>query len=159
MIVVPKKSGTFIDTATVVDDTPDPNLQNNSASIDYSAAPAPTVQSVSVQTFRGDLSAVVITFSAPMDQARASDPRNYALYLPNSQGAYTLPVFPSVATYQPLTNSVILTPSRLIPVGSVFLLSMNGLTSSGLADPGGRLLDGVNNGAPGSNYGAVFRIG
>ena len=159
VIVVPQQSGTGVDTATVMSSVPDPHLDNNSAAIAYSAAPSPTVQSVVLQAFRGDLTSVVVTFSADGFDARASNPANYAFYLPSAQGAFTVPVVPSVASYQAASNSVILTPGRLIPIGGFFQLSMNGITAAGLADPGGRLLDGADNGAPGSNYEAIVGIG
>jgi uncharacterized repeat protein (TIGR01451 family) len=92
--------------------------------------------------------AVVVSFSKPLDASSANNINNYAI---SGSNGSVVPLR-SVA-YNPLNNTVIITPMKALGAGSFFVLRINGSTASGLRDttPAGNLLDGAGNGTNGTD--------
>ena len=62
------------------------------------------------------------------------------------------PIPVSQAVYDPSNETVTLDPARRLNVHRVYQLTVNGTAPGGLVDQQGRLLDGKDNGRPGSNF-------
>jgi len=90
---------------------------------------------------------LVLFFNEALDPTRAQDPGNY--WIISSSGQH---IGIKTAFYNPTTQTVTLSPDRLIDFHSSYRLIVNGKGSSGVADRHETLLDGSGNGDPGSNY-------
>jgi type VI secretion system secreted protein VgrG len=103
---------------------------------------------------------LVVTFSQPMDAARAASRTEYRLIGPGpdhkfgTKDDHRIPI--RSARYNPATNSVLLRPVRRLPLHDKFQLTVKGTAPDGLTSTLGILLDGAKTGQPGSDY--VARI-
>ncbi|MFL5514826.1 MAG: Ig-like domain-containing protein, partial [Gemmatimonadales bacterium] len=103
---------------------------------------------------------LVVTFSQPMDAARAESRAEYRLIGPGpdhkfgTKDDHRFRILS--ARYNPVTNSVVLRPVRRLPLHDKFQLTVKGTAPDGLTSTLGILLDGAKTGQPGSNY--VARI-
>ncbi len=117
----------------------------------------PTVVGLTRVGIRHQPAQLVLSFSAPLDPARATDLSNYTL-IPVGPGgrsaAHPLPIPIRFAVYDPSTRTVTLTPFRPINLHLYYRLTINGTAPGGVA-AGGTLLDGADTGSPGSDYVAV----
>jgi hypothetical protein len=120
--------------------------------------PTPPPQVVRVQRLgtRTATTQVVISFSRPLDPARAAAPGNYLLIGPGPDGRFgtrddvRAPI--RSARYDPTTNTVTLVPASPLPARGVFALFVNGQPPAGVAGANGALLDGDGDGVAGGNY-------
>ncbi len=120
------------------------------------ATPSPTVTALQRFGFHEQPTILVLTFSEPLDPARAQDVGNYHLTLIAHAGRLHLPVRLTRAVYNAAADTVTLHPARLLPLRFHYKLVVNGSSPTGVSDPSGILLDGAGNGVPGSDYVRVF---
>lgn len=95
---------------------------------------------------------LVLSFSTPLDQARAQDVRNYQIVTLGGPGRggslHGHRIAVRAATYDPTTLTVTLYPAERLDIHNRYLLSVNMTASGGLTGPtGGRL---------GGDFGAVI---
>jgi len=140
----------------------------------HPAAPAdrtpPTVTGVQALTGPGGVNAVAVSFSEPMDPARAQDLGNYGSYLvtPGRDGVLGTYDDGSIAftraAYDPALRRTVLTLAAPLPAGTFARLVLNRDATAGprkgLADLAGKLLDGTGTGAAaGTPYTALVGVG
>ena len=160
IVVHPSVPGTMINTASVSGNGIVANSPGNTIT-QYAPVPSasqsgdgPTV--VNVQRF-GILSqptVLVLTFSGPLDSARASDVSNYRIVARGKSGR-TGPAIPvTSATYDAATQTVTLQFGGRLSLNNAYQLTVFGATPGGLTDTSGTPLDGVGRGVagPGSDY-------
>jgi uncharacterized repeat protein (TIGR01451 family) len=103
---------------------------------------------------------LVISFSEPMDPARAVDLRNDRLVSPGPDGRFGTRddrhVRLIAARYDPARRAVLLRPARRLPRWIRFQLTIDGPGTLGMADAAGNLLDGDRDGRPGGTFVARF---
>jgi hypothetical protein len=117
----------------------------------------------------GGITAVLFTFSKPLNPARAADLGNYGYYaivagpdglFGSSDDGYTRL---ASAQYNPQTSTVALYPSVPLPLNSFTRITLDALTNPllnrGLADTSGNLLSGLSNGIAGSPFVTTFGVG
>jgi hypothetical protein len=155
ILVKPSLLGTASTLARVTGDEVDPTSQDNTAFAGAGVvAPVTGVppRVIEVQRFgiHKEPTRLVLTFSGPLDAARALNPQNYVILAPGPRGNQRIAV--ASVTYDPRTNTVVLTPSQRLNFHNRFLLIVNGSPPGGLCDPAGTLLDGGSNGHAGSNF-------
>jgi len=90
---------------------------------------------------------LVLNFDQALDPATAQDPHNYRIIGPHGR---TIRV--KSAVYDPTTLAVTLHPSLRINIHHRYELIVEGATAGGLSNTQGQLLDGNDDGTPGSNY-------
>jgi hypothetical protein len=90
---------------------------------------------------------LVLTFSKPLDPARALSLSNYRLVTASGRS-----VGLSSVAYDPVHQVVTLIASRALNVRQPYLLAIVGTGPFGLTDTAGNLLDGAGKGQPGSNF-------
>jgi hypothetical protein len=121
---------------------------------------APTVVSLHRLGFHLHPTTLVVTFSQPMDAARAASRAEYRLIGPGPDHKFGTKDDHRIrirsARYNPATDSVVLRPVRRLPLHDKFQLTVKGTAPDGLASTLGIFLDGAKTGQPGSNY--VARI-
>jgi hypothetical protein len=124
------------------------------------AGDGPTVTSLKRYGYHAQPTVLVLSFSEALDPATAEDVANYQIVTidgPGRGGAragHRTAV--SQAVYDPGTQTVTLYPAERLDVHNFYRLTVVGTGQSGVSDLSGRLLDGLGNGAPGSNYQAVI---
>ncbi len=94
---------------------------------------------------------VVLTFDQALDPSTATNVNNYIIIDPLGHR-----VAIASAEYDAATKTVTLHPSRRMNFHHQFKLTVLGATVGGITNPQGALLDGNNNGHPGSNYHTVI---
>jgi uncharacterized repeat protein (TIGR01451 family) len=152
------QGGMLVNQATVTGSVTDLVPSNNTASVTITVTQtaAPTVVSLERLGFHEQPTLLVLSFSEPLDAARAQDLRNYQLTLIAHGGALHRSVSLTGAVYNATTDSVTLQPAQLLPLRFHYKLVVNGSTPTGVASSSGVLLDGAGNGVPGSDYVRVF---
>ncbi len=112
----------------------------------------PTVTGFQRFGFHTSPTSVVLTFNEPLDPTTAENLSNYQLTTPSGAN---IPL--SMAIYDPTLQSVTLVTQHRLSPRQVVLVNINGMAPSGVTDLGGNLLDGANNGMPGSNFVGTLR--
>jgi hypothetical protein len=115
---------------------------------------APTVLALQRFGFYSQPTTLVLTFSTPLDPARAQDLRNYQL---SEVGHHGRTIRLLSARYDPSANAVTVAPARRLSLRATYLLTVHGTAHDGLASTAGALLDGSRSGRPGSDF--VTRFG
>jgi hypothetical protein len=90
---------------------------------------------------------LVLTFSSALDPARAENASNYIIVNPSGKR-----VAIAGAAYNPAAHTVTLHPSEKINLHHNYRLVVSGTGPSGIAGADLALLDGADNGDPGSNF-------
>ena len=157
--------GTFANTVVVRGDQTDINgtNDNSSSAVTVLAPPgdsvAPRILSARRRGYHLQPTRLVLTFSEPMDAARAVNLRNYRLVAPGPDGRLGTrddrPLHLRAARYDPARLSVTLSPLRRVPLRLRVQLTIDGPGTPGLTDAAGNALEG--NGRPGGAY--VVRSG
>ena len=93
---------------------------------------------------------IVLTFDQPLDPTRAGRQR----VSPRRSRGHTIPI--KRAVYDPSTMTVTLFPKERINLHHKYKLTVYGATPNGLTGSSGLLLDGKDEGQPGSNYVAAI---
>lgn len=105
---------------------------------------------------------VVLSFNEPLNPAKASDPRNYALIATNQRlrgGGRGDAAAPIVSVlYDPISNRVLLTPAHPLQANQIYRVAANA-GPGGLTDLAGNPLDGSGNGVNGTNLELTFARG
>ena len=94
---------------------------------------------------------IVLTFDQALEQATAENTHNYRITGPRGRAIRI-----ASAMYDPKTETVTLRPSERINIHFKYELTVKGAKAGGLTDTQGLLLDGAENGKPGSNYRAAL---
>jgi hypothetical protein len=136
---------------TVAGNTVANTFANNPAS-------GPSVVNVTTTQSGGQVTAIVIGFSAALDPSRAQKLSNYKLQQVGRFKVSLALIRLSAAVYNPITQTVTLTLAHPVPASTRMQLTVSG-TKGGITDTAGRLLDGDNNGRPGSSYTTVLGPG
>ena len=97
---------------------------------------------------------IVLTFDQPLDPTARQDVREYHLVGP---AGHTIAI--KRAVYDPTMLTVTLYPKERINLHHTYKLTVYGATPNGLMDSAGLLLDGKDQGQPGSNYVATITFG
>jgi hypothetical protein len=123
------------------------------------AAAGPRITSARVLLSRGGkrAPAIRLAFDEALDAARAEDLANYVLRAPGKGRKVKLRSIPiRSAAYDAPKQTVTLTLGRPARGERWVLLTVNGTSAGGVADPAGNLLDGNGAGVAGGD--AVFRL-
>ncbi|MGA7499297.1 MAG: Calx-beta domain-containing protein [Isosphaeraceae bacterium] len=129
--------------------------------------PSPPLQITGEQLVLGPagITAVVFSFSKPLNPSRVPDLGNYGYYVDvagangvfRTSGDRYIPL--SAAIYNPATSTVTVIPSTPLPLNRLERITINGLANPllgrGLIDTSGNLLSGQS-GVPGSPFIATF---
>lgn len=153
-------AGAWVNSALVADSDPDvhSDVVGSSQTIDVvgTSVDMTDLRIVAVQP-RGDgkRTSIVLTFNQPLDPAGAVVRSHYKIMGP-IRGGRIRPwddcgIRIKRVIYEPASLAVIIVPAVRLPPGRTFLLCV-----SGLLDAHGDLLDGANDGQPGSPYGVLF---
>jgi cyclophilin family peptidyl-prolyl cis-trans isomerase len=142
-----------------------PSATSNPATVTISVSsslPPPVgVQNVTLsQQRRNAVSAINVTFSGPVNSTQVEAPSTYRLAIAGKGGSFTARsarvVNAMSIAYDSTANTVILTLRKPIKLTRPMQLVVQGTGASGLVDTAGRLIDGADNGQPGSS--AVIAI-
>jgi large repetitive protein len=107
----------------------------------------PQVMSVVRYGYSNQPTILAVSFNGPISIASADNVSNYRIVGP---GGHRIKI--KSAVYNAETNQVILKPAKRLPIFRKYMLTIDGTTSSSLANPAGLLLDGAGTGTPGSNH-------
>ena len=134
----------------------------NILNVGQSASGAPvTMDLIQVIKKKGAVKEIVIGFSGALNAAEAASVAEYSLTMAGRKGSFTVKTAKKLkllsAVYNPANNTVALTPKKKFVVTKPVQLVVNGLPPSGLEDTYGRLIDGNDNGQPGSNAVALIK--
>jgi hypothetical protein len=154
--VVPRALGPLELVATIEASGPDFNPVDNRAVSQTAAVPdrvAPEVSGQQLISSPRGISTIVLAFSRPLDPTQAATVSNYAIRLAGADGrALGRSIAVRSATYDPLSRTVTLIPSRPLPLGRYFLIQANAPGGPGLTGEDGAVLDGDFNGLPDGIY-------
>ena len=89
----------------------------------------------------------MLGFNDGLDSTSARDLRNYKIVGPAGRS-----IAIDSATFDPAANTVTLRPRTRINIHHTYRLTVIGTGATGVRDSNGILLDGADNGHPGSNY-------
>lgn len=120
----------------------------------------PGVTEVRLVTRESQITAVVVSYSSPMDVASVQNVNNYRLLRvarPRSPLGQPIPV--ASATYDPASRSVTLVPGASMLTNQTFRLTVVGRPPSGVRDTHGRFLSGNATGRSGSDFVIVLGAG
>ncbi len=139
----------------------DPGGQATQISSQVTVMNGPTVVSLQRFGFHAQPTLLVLTFSTPLDPARAQDLSNYRLVALRparrfGPGHGRLIALRS-AVFDPTRLTVTLVPAERLYLRHFFQLTVKGTSPGGVTDMEGRLLDGNRDGAPGGDF--VGQIG
>jgi hypothetical protein len=117
----------------------------------------------------GGITAVVFSFSKPLNAARAQDLGNYGYYVTSagSNGGFGTSgsgyVSLAGTQYNPAAMTVTVVPVSPLPYDGFYRIVIDALANSllnrGIADLAGNLLSGQSNGVPGSPFVSTFGAG
>jgi hypothetical protein len=142
---------------------------NGDPAFTASAASSPLVQTVNAVSPTGDGPTVsdvarfgihmqptvlVLNFNDGLDPTSAQDINNYKIVGPAGNTVAIASV-----SFDPKANSVTIRPKGRINIHHTYHLTVLGKGVTGVRDTDGRLLDGTNNGRPGSNYSGTLTWG
>ena len=112
--------------------------------------------------FHHQPTALVLTFDRPLDPARAELTSNYRLVALFHGGRLRVPVAIASAVYDPVQNTVTLTPKPhgrpFLPLHREYELTVVGTGGSGITAADGTPLAGRGNGVPGTDAVRRFRF-
>ena len=117
---------------------------------------APTVLNVQRFGFHEQPTSIVLTFSTALDAATAQNLANFTIVVLGGTGkggsAIGHVIHLGSATYNAGLQTVTLLPTHKMDLHNVYRLTIHGSSPGGVAGSTGLLLDGKNNGMPGSDY-------
>jgi uncharacterized repeat protein (TIGR01451 family) len=162
--VLPTAAGTLGGQASVTTTATDPNPDNSTLNPVVMVNPAmpvvaPTVTGLERFGVHYEPTHLVLTFSEPLDPVTAENLNNYLLVDAGRDGRLNtrddrvLPL--ASATYDPVAQTVTLTPIHLLKLRGHYGLLVNG-NPGGVTGQNGLLLDGDNNGSPGGDFVTTF---
>jgi hypothetical protein len=107
----------------------------------------PTVASVNRYGIHMQPTVLVLSFNDGLDPTSAQDLRNYQIVGPAGRS-----IAIGSAIFDPVANTVTLRPRTRINIHHTYHLRVIGTGATGVTNSRGILLDGANNGLPGSDY-------
>jgi Bacterial Ig-like domain (group 3)/Right handed beta helix region/Periplasmic copper-binding protein (NosD) len=107
----------------------------------------PLVTDVARYGFHDQATYLLLSFNGPLDLASAQNALNYKIVAPDGRR-----IAVASAIYDSATDTVTLLPSERLNIHRRYRLTVNGTADPGVMNPAGVLLDGANNGKPGSNF-------
>ena len=116
---------------------------------------APVVDGLTWSGSSRSITSLTLTFSAPLDPSYATDPADYRLF--KISRGQSIPI--ASISYDAANFSVTIVPQSPIPSGQYAEIQVIGTGPGALRDIAGNILDGADNGVPGSNYAAMFAQG
>ena len=145
--------------------TTDPNLANNSQTVTTNVLAAFTPASPAVVDlqrfgFHDQPTILVVTFSMPLDAARAQDVANYRIVTMGGPGrggslqGHVTRV--SKAVYDAAAQTVTLHMAQRLDIHNLYRITITGTSPGGLMGTGGTPLDGAGTGKTGSNFVSVI---
>ena len=152
---------TIANTANVTAATTDPNLANNTQTATTNVLTPLTPVSPSVVNlqrfgFHTQATTLVVTFSMPLDSARALDVGNYRIVTlggPGRGGAQRGHVTRvRKVVYNPVAQTVTLHMAQRLDLHNLYRITITGAAPGGLMSTEGVPLDGAGTGNPGSNF-------
>ena len=151
IVVQPTAAGMVVDAAAATARQPNPDPRDSATFAVATAVPPAAVDGpvlTGLQRFgiHAQPTVLVLSFSGPLDPARAQDVNNYRITGPGSD-----PIAIDTATYDPATRTVTLLPRRRLDVHKRYRLTVVGTGPLGLANPAGLRLDGAGPGRPGTD--------
>jgi uncharacterized repeat protein (TIGR01451 family) len=161
IIVTATEAGDLTSTASVMANTTDPTLANNSLTqvTHVNAPPPPTsgdgpiVLSLKRFGIHWQPTVVVLAFNEALAPNRAQDTRNYLIVGPGGRA-----IGVDSALYDPTTRTVTLRPHGRLNIHFAYRLTVVGTGPHGVTDVFNRLLDGAHTGTPASDYDAVVDL-
>jgi uncharacterized repeat protein (TIGR01451 family) len=154
-------SGTsIINTASVTATTADPNLGNNTATVTTTVVapvlPSPAVVNVQRFGFHEQPTVLVVTFSMPLDSARALNAANYRIVTlggPGRGGSLKGHVTRvSRVVYDPVAQTVTLHMAQKMDFHNLYRITITGAAGGGLMGTEGAPLAGTGTTTAGSNF-------
>jgi Bacterial Ig-like domain (group 3) len=118
-----------------------------SSTVDSTANTAPEITRAERFGYHMHPTFLVLFFNEGLDSERAQDAGNYQIIGPSGQHIGIRSAF-----YNAMTQTVTLSPDRLIDFHHNYRLTVNGKGSGGVDDRDETLLDGIGDGDPGSDY-------
>jgi hypothetical protein len=107
------------------------------------------------------VSEIQVSFSGAVDTSDAQETGIYRLVTPGKNGSFAAKNAGSIklrsALYNGATDTIKITPRKPFALSKAVELVINATAPSGLQDTSGRLIDGADNGTPGSDAVAVLR--
>jgi uncharacterized repeat protein (TIGR01451 family) len=161
--VVPTTTGSFTTTSNVTADQLEVNPPDSSSSFTFtvnssSTPPAntdgPVVTSLTRVGVHNQQTDILVAFNKPLNITTAQNTTNYTLTIPAGKHGRKRQVI--AANYNSVNNTVELVPPTRINLRTRVTLTINGTTSTGVADTNGNLLDGARTGKPGSDFVRTF---
>jgi uncharacterized repeat protein (TIGR01451 family) len=151
VVVTSTAAGTLTAQARVSGNQTDPTPADDSITqlTMVSRATGPMVTSVHRFGFHARPTLLVLTFDRPLNPERAQDPGNYQIV---ALGGSRRNIRVRSAVYDAAARTVTLSPVHRLNLHDLFRLTVIGTGPSGLTDTSGNLLDGQNDGNPGSNF-------
>ena len=126
----------------------------------------PQVTGVHLVLGPAGITAVLFSFSKPLNPSRVPDLGNYGYYVDvaGANGTFGTSrdryILLSAAQYNSATSTITVIPSTPLPLNRLERITLNGLANPllgrGLISTSGVLLSGLNNGVPGSPFVATF---
>ncbi len=143
-------------TATLTDNLGDTSAFSNGVTIAPPPPGGPTVTSLQRYGYHLQPTLLVLSFSAPLDPARAQNVNNYQIVTLGGPGRggslHGHRIAVARAFYNPTANTVILDPAERLDIHNTYQLIVVGTSPNGLTSATGLFLDGADNGKSGSNY-------
>jgi hypothetical protein len=90
---------------------------------------------------------LVLRFNEALDPTRARQVTNYRIVGPEG-----VPIAITSAVYDAAAGTVTLSPKTRLDLHKIYTLTVNVTGAQGVSDPSGHLLDGANDGRPGSRF-------
>jgi uncharacterized repeat protein (TIGR01451 family) len=159
IVVTPTTTGTISDSVFVKGDQVQVQPANLGATLNIVVNPPPTTPTGGngplINTLRrfgvhSQPTNIVLGFNEPLNASTATNVANYKIQI--GLGLRRRNVAIRSVTYDPVQRQVTITPAELIGLRAIVTLTVNGKTSTGVADLNGNLLDGTRSGKPGSNF-------
>ena len=157
------RGATIVNTANVTAATSDLNLANNTQTVTTDVTPPvpvplPSPSVIDVQRFGVHVqpTVLVVTFSMPLDSARALNAANYRIVTLGGPGrggskkGHVTQV--RKAVYDPAARTVTLHMAQQMDLHNFYRITITGTAAGGLMGTEGAPLDGVGTTTPGSNF-------
>ena len=107
------------------------------------------------------VSEILIGFSGALNATEAANVAEYSLTQVGNKGSFTVKSAKKIklkaAVYNPANDTVAITVKTPFAITKQLQFVVNGLAPSGLEDTYGRLIDGNDDGQPGSNAVAIIK--
>jgi hypothetical protein len=164
VVVRPLAPGSFVSSATVSANEPDPAMGDSTSSLTVAAVDrtGPTISKVLLPNPKAKTTPLVLTFNEDLDPARAASLANYRLVTAGRDKKFGTRddkvVALRSASYNPTARTVTLLPRKKLSASIQYRLMVNGTSAGGVTDSAGNLLDGDRDGRVSGNYVAIVRL-